>query len=186
MHSAYVALLGPSLFIITALILGAITPRYHPLQNTISELALGKYGVLQTLNFVVSGTLMLLLAVLVFWQHFSTYGVVCVAIMSLVLLLSAVFKTDPLTKQWSTKTGAIHNVLFMVGAPAMVSAQLVLAVTQSGTAFGLFSLACSLVSVPTMVFVVVGRSYRGLVQRILVSTLMVWTTVFAVAGGILT
>jgi Protein of unknown function (DUF998) len=47
------AIVGP-LFVTTFLVLGALRPAYDPLRHSISTLALGAFGWIQSLNFIVA------------------------------------------------------------------------------------------------------------------------------------
>jgi hypothetical membrane protein len=103
-----IALAGPALFILTALVFGLVKPKYRPLHNTISELALGRYGYIQTANFILSGSLMALLGLRIAATHQHLYGAVAIVVMGLVLVLSAVFRTDSIASKVSTTTGRIQ------------------------------------------------------------------------------
>jgi hypothetical membrane protein len=181
-YTFYLALAGPALFILTAFIFGLVKPNYKPLRNTISELALGRYGFIQTANFVVSGLFIALLGVALAFQGTHTYGSVAVVIMGTVLFLSAIFPTDPIETNGFTTVGKIHNTVFLVGMLAILSAQFVTGFGSMGSALGVFSLACGILAVIGLVAMVkTQHTHQGLFQRVLVLTVMVWISGFALS-----
>lgn len=173
------ALAGPALFISTALIFGLVKPKYSPLHNTISELALGRYGHIQTANFTLSGLLIVLLGLRLVMEHVHTYGAVAVIIMGAVLMLSAVFRTDPITANGSTKMGKIHNGLFFIGVLGILSGQFVTGFSSLGSALGVFSLVCGTLTLIAVPVTVTRQRYMGLFQRVLVLIVMLWISGFA-------
>jgi len=52
-----IAACGPVIFVVVALLLGAVTPSYNAIKQTVSEPTLGKFGAVQTINFALSGLL---------------------------------------------------------------------------------------------------------------------------------
>jgi hypothetical membrane protein len=178
----YLALAGPAIFILTALVFGLVKPNYRPVRNTISELALGRYGYVQTINFVVSGLLLASLGVTIALQNGSSYGSTAVTIMGAVLFLSAIFPTDPTTANGSTTVGKIHNAIFLVGMLAIISAQFVVGFSNLGSALGIFSLVCGVLAPVNLVAMVTQHAYAGLFQRLLVLTIMVWISGFGLSA----
>lgn len=177
----YISVLGPALFVVTALIFGLFKPSYRPLHNTISELALGKYGGIQTANFVLNGSLMVLLGCLLASKHSHPYGAVTIAVMGAVLVLSAIFHTDPIIANGSTTGGKIHNALFFVGILAVISGQFVTGFGSLGSALGVFSLICGVLALVALPITVTRQSYMGLFQRALVLVVVLWMTGFALS-----
>lgn len=175
----FTALFGPTLFMVAAFILGAITPNYRPLHNTISELALGKLGVLHALNYVVSGLLIMLLGLFLLPEQSSRYGAVAIAILGIVIVLSAIYKTDPIDTKHPTAQGNIHNGLFFVGMLAIIAAQFVTGFGNVGSANGLFSIICGLLTLILLPITVTRQTYMGLFQRGLVLVVMLWIIGFA-------
>jgi hypothetical membrane protein len=181
MHDLVLAIptAGPAVFLVTALAFGTVKPSYRPFENTISELALGSYGVVQVANFAGSGLLIVVLGLELIDRGADAYPALCVVVMGAVLCLSSVFRTDPIEANGSTATGRIHNALFLVGMLAIFSAQLVLGASDLGAPFGIVSLACLGISLVCLARVVRGRGSVGLFQRLLVLVVMGWITSFA-------
>jgi hypothetical membrane protein len=176
-----IATAGPALFIVTAFIFGLVKPKYSALHNTISELALGRYGYVQTANFTLSGLLIVLLGLRLAAMGHYRYGAVTVVIMGLVLMLSAVFRTDPVAANGSTTTGKIHNGLFFIGMLSIVSGQFVTGLSNLGTGLGAFSLACGALALLSTVVTVTRQAYMGVFQRILVVIIMAWIAGFGMS-----
>jgi hypothetical protein len=175
----YITLLGPTLFLVVAFILGAITPKYRPLHNTISELALGKFKALHALNYVVNGSLIALLGLLLLSERSFSYGAAAVIVLGVIIVLSAIYKTDPIKTKHPTTQGNIHNGLFFVGMLGIISAQFVIGFGNIGTATGVFSLLCGLFTLILLPITVTRQTYMGLFQRGLVFVVMLWVTGFA-------
>ncbi len=176
-----IAIFGPTLFFVTALILGAITPRYRALHNTISELALSKHSLAHAVNYVLCGSLITLLGLLSISKHSHTYGAVAIVIMGVALLLSAVFRTDPISANGSTVEGKIHNTLFFVAMLGVISGQFVTGISARGSALGVFSLLCGIWTICFLPITITRRTYMGLFQRLLVAVVMLWITGFALS-----
>jgi hypothetical membrane protein len=90
------AIAGP-LFIITFLIEGATRTDYNPLKHPVSSLALGDFGWIQMVNFVITGLLLLVFAIGVrrklrpaFWRP------LLVGLVGISLIGAGIFITDPI------------------------------------------------------------------------------------------
>ena len=124
---------GP-VFVTTFLVEGAIRDRYRPLRHPVSSLALGSRGRIQTVNFAVTGTLVLAGAAGL--RHAadpalgSRAGRALIGAAGADLIGAAVFATDPLSGYplgtpgaltQPTRAGMIHNlaaVPVFLGLPA--------------------------------------------------------------------
>lgn len=176
-----IALAGPALFVTVALVLGFVTPGYRPVRNTISELALGVHGWVQAANFAISGLLIAILGALLLDKPPNPYAATCVLVLGVVLLVSAVVRTDPIEANGTTTTGKVHNGLFLIGMLAMLSAELGGGIGDAQVSVRVLSAACLVASGIGLAQVIRGGPSVGLFQRILVVAVMAWITVFAVA-----
>lgn len=185
MHDSFldIVLAGPALFLLVAFTFGLVKPKYRPLHNTMSELALGRYGYVQTVNFIVSGLLITLLGLRLTAAHVHLYGSLAVVVLGVILLLSAVFRTDPITANGSTTRGKIHNGLFLIGIAGIISGQFVTGFTNLGSALSIFSLACGVLTLLRLGITITRHTYMGLFQRVLVLVLvmMLWVSGFALS-----
>ncbi len=175
-----ILLVGPALFIITALVFGLLKPNYTPVRMTISEGALGKYGWVQTTNFFVSGGLIALLGLLLLTRNTAPYSDITVFVLGLILFLSGIYPTDPVQDTVkSTRTGLIHNLLFAVGMLAILSGQVVAAISNSSTTLGPLSWGAFVFTFASLFSFLAIRKYPGWPQRIMVAIIMTWVTLFA-------
>lgn len=124
---------GP-LFIVTFIIDGLLRPGYHPLRDSVSALALGKYAWVQVANFEITGLLILGFAIGLRGQFNSSPGISWKATLFIILAITimgaGIFKTDarhayllgpsllPVEHSWH---GTLH-VLFAVSGFLILSA----------------------------------------------------------------
>jgi hypothetical protein len=179
-----VALLGPVLFVVTAFVLGAIEPGYSPVRNTISELALGSRGVVQTVNFGCCGILIAGLGVTVWGVgppafRGARYAAAAITLMGVVLVLSALIVTDPLHNADPTVEGMVHNGIFLVGMLGAISAQLVVGTSNLRSTYGIYSVLSGIASFVGLAGVIGLAESSGLAQRVLVVLVMLWITLAA-------
>ncbi|HEX3082342.1 MAG TPA: DUF998 domain-containing protein [Candidatus Saccharimonadia bacterium] len=174
-----IALAGPALFMICALVIGAITPKYSALYNTISEQALGKYKGLHAANYVVNGGLIAVLGALCLARGSSWYQSSSIVLLGAIIVLSAYYKTDPITLKRQSREGIIHNVLFLVGMVGIITGQFGYV---HDLTLGRVALISGITALIGTIYTIFGQAYRGLVQRILVISVMAWVTVFALSS----
>jgi hypothetical protein len=113
---AWAGMLGSALFVLVFLIEGWLRPGFDARRMFVSELSLGPRGGIQIANFVVTGALLL-----VFTQGVaaefpagkaSRFGPILLAIISISLLVSGPFVTDPvsLTGAQMSQHGRLHSL----------------------------------------------------------------------------
>lgn len=195
-------LAGP-LFVATFLVLGAIRPAYDPLRHSISTLALGQFGWIQSLNFLVASLLTLAFAVgmrRVLWpQQGALWGPLLIGLWAVGLLGAGTFVTDP-TAGYPPGTpakipdpsvhGILHNLAAGLGFPALVAACLVLArrfAARGQRGWALYSAASGVVVFVSTVLAGYGfprteglGQFGGLFQRIAVVCGWGWLTALAI------
>jgi hypothetical membrane protein len=164
---ALVATAGPPLFMLVGLLAALAKPHYDIVQQSVSELAVGPYGWIQTANFLVLGAAIGAYAIA---RRSVLFGVAALGV-----LLSAVYETD-LPGAAVTSHGSVHNLLFVV---AFLS--LVVAIARRGgrpVALGTFALM--------VVFALftgdVGdplHSAAGLIERVMIGVPLAWIAVSA-------
>ena len=95
----YAGVVGPLLFIVAILIEGARRPGYSAWRHYVSQLATGDGGWMQTVNFLVCGTLVLVFAVAlrraIKGTRGSTGGPALLGLFAVALLVAGAFATDP-------------------------------------------------------------------------------------------
>ncbi|MTV24545.1 DUF998 domain-containing protein [Nitriliruptoraceae bacterium ZYF776] len=87
---------GAVLFVVTFLLDGATRPGYRPTHQTVSALALGPRGWVQTTNFVVSGAAITASAVGIHAAAGGPWLAGAVAVFGIALVASGVFAMDPM------------------------------------------------------------------------------------------
>jgi uncharacterized protein DUF998 len=127
---------GP-LFVAVFLIEGATRADYQPLRHPVSSLAIGEYGWMQTINFLVAGVLTLAGAVGL-WRTLGTRtGPILIGLWGVGLLGAGTFLTDPVNGYppgtpnqiaESTTSGILHDLLSIPGFFAFGAAGFVFAV----------------------------------------------------------
>jgi Protein of unknown function (DUF998) len=191
---------GP-LFMTTVVVEGALRPGYDPLRHSISSLAVGPSGWVQTVNFLAAGALSLAFARGLRDTVRTRWGPMLVGLWAVGLLGAGRFLTDPdsgyppgspVPVEEPTVHGILHNLSAGVGFPALVAACFVFArrfAAQGRRGWSLYSAASAVV---ILVFVVLasydfGRTgglsdVAGLFQRTSVGAGWVWLTVLALAS----
>ncbi|HMK91811.1 MAG TPA: DUF998 domain-containing protein [Thermoleophilia bacterium] len=168
-----------------------LRPLYDPVQRTISELAVGPFGFLQTSAFVALGLSLLALQHALYRRLRHTIASrVALALLGLCGLLSfaaAIFPTD-LKGAVVTAAGTVHEVVASVGYAGLIVAMILLSLhfrrDERWRAFARPSSSLAVLGVCTSI--VMGATSQtdvsGLSQRLMVVPLLswvVWTAVHA-------
>jgi len=186
---AIFAVVGQLILLASAWLLPAVS-EYHLVGDNISELAIGQYGFLQTLAFVISGLGVLALAYAI---HRLTAGIrgsllgsVFIAIYGLGALVVAIFPTDRIDSKadvWSqSTTGWIHSITAFVAYLSVITGMLILTWTFARDArwrslvVGSALLAGAALA---LLFVQTEGPWIGLMQRLLITAISGWLIVVA-------
>ena len=182
---ATVALVGSGCFVASALLLPAVS-EYGIKQDFISELAIGRYGFVQTLAFVAFGIAAVALAAGLrkstkgSWG--SLVGSILVGLFGIGVLLDAVFPLDP-GGQMTTVAGTAHLMAALAAFVCMIVAMFVLSRTfkQSARWRSLWhvSLALALAALAAF-FLPSGGEWAGLFQRVFVGIVISWMVIVAI------
>jgi hypothetical membrane protein len=185
---------GP-LFVGIFLIAGAITPGYSVARHPVSTLALGEFGWLQTLSFIVTGILVIAFATL-FWRERRALSVFLL-IAGAGLAGAGVFRTDPMagfppdalpTVAYSM-FGLLHEIfslLFFIGLPLAAVAVAMRFARMRRPLDGLYSMVSAAVFLIFFILAGIGfdgsegfAEWGGLMQRISIAAGLGWLSVFA-------
>lgn len=182
---ATVALAGSGCFVASALLLPAVS-EYGIKQDFISELAIGRYGVVQTLAFAAFGVGALALAAGLrkstkgSWG--SLVGSILVGLFGIGVLIDAVFPLDP-GGQMATIAGTVHLMAALGAFVCMIVAMFVLSRTfkQSAGWRSLWhgSLVLALAALAAF-FLPSGGEWAGLFQRVFVGIVISWMVIVAI------
>ncbi|GGM56281.1 DUF998 domain-containing protein [Dactylosporangium sucinum] len=182
----FAGLVAGPLFVVTFLLEGAFRDGYDPMRHPVSSLALGPYGWVQVVNFVVAGLLALLFAA----GLRGRLTKVLVAVWGIGLLGAGAFVTDPVSgypagtpavADPATWHGTVHDLVFSL--PAF----LVLAVAMFAGArrwfwsapFGLVYLALFVLSSVGFAQTAPFVDVAGLLQRLAVGVGWLWIALLA-------
>lgn len=192
------AAIGPIVFVLVFLVEGAIRPGYSPLRDYVSALSLGSRGWVQIASFIVTGSGILLLALLTGRAFRSRAagrtGAILLGVIGLCLLLSGPFVMDaagtPL--DGSTWHGLTHGVLggivflLMPVVPWVLLGRL----RTQRWAWTLTLILAIVTTTADVVFIAVTKSpdllastepFGGLIQRCVLTPFMAWCVVLAFA-----
>jgi len=179
----YILLAGPILFIVITIILGQITPNYSHKENYISELSLGKYGLIQKINFMVSGLLIsgLGLFIATYSQNLVIklgWGLAIIA--GFLLVLTGIWDTD-YDKPKRTMSGRIHDSIYNFMMPTTGVAYLLLGWGHKNNPIIL--ILSWLIALSSFVLYKFSKKIglkHGLSQRIVFFSAAVWMEILAI------
>ena len=133
----YAGIVGPLFFIVVFLLEGATRPGYSAWRHYVSQLATGDGGWMQTVNFLVCGTLVLVFAVAlrqtIGGTRGSIGGPVLLGLFAAALLVAGIFTTDPAlgypggAAQVHTAHGMIHGFAGLFAFTLLPAAAFVMA-----------------------------------------------------------
>jgi hypothetical protein len=193
---------GP-LFTLMWIIESAIHTGYNPLRHPVSSLALGEFGWLQIINFVVAGLLVLAFAfglwLMLQAQKGSTWGPLLVAIWGIGLIGAGVFLTDPVSGYPvgapdiilnPTTHGALHDQLSLISFAALTVACFVFAyrfASRGERGWAFYSLLTGILFPVGIVLASMAFSqneslvaFGGFIQRVTITIGWTWLTLLAI------
>ncbi len=170
----------------------ALPPHYNPISQAESDLAVGPYGIIMTLNFVLRGLLSLALvaalALAISRPALSRAGLVLVGLWAVGAFLLAIFPTD-IAGQTVTQHGKIHLLVASLAFLCGVIGELLLswrfARDERWRALGSPSRVIAILALVALVAVVLGTSSAalahvfGLIERIFIGLVLLWMLVIA-------
>ncbi|HYA56234.1 MAG TPA: DUF998 domain-containing protein [Nitrososphaerales archaeon] len=193
------AIAGVILYVILDAVVQSLPPHYSPISQAESDLAVGPYGYVMTLNFINRGVLSLCFLFGVVLTVYSTEtanarlrrGAYAFAVWSVGALLLAAFPTDvPATPvSWH---GAIHLLVailaFLGGAFGALYISLGMVGSGPVARARSFALPLAVLSVFLCLVELLGpfaapgffSHYGGLVERVFLSSVLLWVTAVSV------
>lgn len=190
--------IGPLLFIVVFLILGATRPHYSVWQDAVSALSLGEGGWMQITNFIVCGALVLGFAIglrrVLRPGRGSTWGPILLGIVGLAMIGAGIFVTDPglgYPHEASTITltvhGTLHSLISLCAFIALPAACFVLArrdaADRTSRGWAWYSVATGLLVIVFFVLTAVFTALNGpagLMQRIFLMIGWSWIASLAI------
>lgn len=186
---AVFAIVGQLILLASAWLLPAVS-EYRLVGDAISELAIGRYGFVQTLAFVISGLGVLGLVCaahrLAAGIRGAFLGSLLIAIYGLCALVVAIFPTDRIDSKadvWSqSTTGWIHSITAFVAYLSVITGMLVLTWTFARDARWRSLVVGSALLAGTalaLLFVQMEGPWVGLMQRLLITAISGWLIMVA-------
>ncbi len=181
---------APVLFAVTVIVAGYLTPGYNPVTQVMSELGIPGVPGAAVMNIIAFGLVGILLVVFAFavLRAFSSrrtgaFGSAMVAAAGLFFVAMAVFHCDPGCMP-RTAAGNLH-LLFGLGAiVAAVLAILALSYAmfreQGWGGYWQYSLVTGILVLVTLPAFMAAQDAAGLLQRLMVGLIFLWTEVLAV------
>lgn len=196
------ALAGP-LFTLMWIIESATRSNYNPLRHPVSSLALGDFGWMQVVNFLLAGLSSLAFAIGLWLalrhQRGSFWGPLLVAVWAVGLLGAGVFITDPVSGYPpgtpnlllnNTTHGALHDQFSLLGFLALTAACFVFASYFAARRQRSWTIYCILTGIlfPIGIFLASAAfaqtenlvAFGGLIQRVTVTLGWTWLTLLAI------
>jgi hypothetical membrane protein len=195
--------IGPLLFILVFLVLGATRPGYNPYRHPISSLSIGDTGWIQAANFLVTGLCILAFAIGVRRSLLSTkggtWGPLLIGLTGIGFFGAGIFTTDPLFGYPASTTillsqytvhGHLHDlcsILVFLGLPAACFVFCRRFVTLRNGKCAAYSLLTGLAMLATSVLASIAFmqspsfvSFAGVFQRVSVSLGLIWLTLLSI------
>ncbi|HEY7341861.1 MAG TPA: DUF998 domain-containing protein [Ktedonobacterales bacterium] len=183
---------GIVLYLALDVVAQLLPPHYSPVRQAESDLAVGPYGYVMTINFVVRGCLSLaLIAGLmqgVAAQARSTVGIVLIGVWAVGAFLLALFPTD--VNSWLTIHGGIHLLVALVAFCAVALGELLVSLRIGAdarwTSLRPYLLACAIATPVALLAQLVGvrasgaLGIGGLVERVFLGLALLWMLLVAI------
>ncbi len=183
---------GIALYLALDILAQLLPPHYSPLRQAKSDLAVGPYGYVMTINFVVRGCLSLaLVAGLVRGvtaRARSTVGIVLIGIWAVGAFLLALFPTDVNSRL--TNHGFIHLVVALVAFCAVAVGELLVSLRigtdARWTSLRPYLLICSIATLVALLAQLLGvraseaLGIGGLVERVFLGLALLWMLLVAI------
>lgn len=187
---AAVAVVAVLYFVTAVSVAEVLRPMYDPVQHTISELAVGRYGGIQVSAFCVLGVGLLAL------QHglwrrlrasvLSRSGLVLLALCAVATFVAAAFPTDLKGSVVHTVSGDIHAWMASVGYGCLTLGSLLLSIhfrhDEHWRSYHRPSLALALLGTAASIAMALTThtDFLGLTQRVMALPLLLWVLLTAV------
>jgi hypothetical protein len=198
----YISIYGSLFFAFSVFLLGLFQPGYNHFIDTISVLALGKYGWIQSINFIVLAVSFCCLGAglgLYFYKKITNRITLGFILLSLCLVLDAVFKSDPVDRvqialrSHHSQTGFIHFtitfIMIMLIPLFLITVIKKLHMSASTRPFAIYTIWVIVLNLVAGLFWYycrrngIGFEIKGIWQKGIVLNIIVWQIIM---GGWLT
>ncbi len=191
---ALVAIVGIVLYIVIDVIAQLLPPHYNPISQAESDLAVGPYGYLMTINFIIRGLLSLLLLIglarSLSAQDRSLVGLILLGVWAVGALLLALFPTDIAGSGHVTLHGLIHlfvaSIAFVCGAIGefLLSLRLSASADERWRSMRIPMLTIAILALIALILLYFGSSFGlrnigGLLERLFLGLVLLWILLVA-------
>lgn len=189
---ALVTIVGIVLYIVIDVIAQLLPPHYNPITQAESDLAVGPYGYLMTINFVIRGLLSLALLLALTRstspQDRSQTGLVLLGIWAVGAFLLALFPTDIAGNGHATLHGLIHLLVAFIAFVSVAIGALLLSLRFSAHErwHSLRTPALTIVALTliALILLFLGPSFglqriSGLLERLFLGLALLWILLVA-------
>jgi len=184
---ALCGIIAPLFFMIMVIIESLLRPGFSQIYSTISELGLGHLAILQIINFIIFG-LLLISFTIGFSKYLKTRSGKAVIVLLIAFSLGVIFAGVAFLFQWNTPYSTVilaHSVASIIAFYAIFIAQLLTWQALKGgnqniwKNYRRYSLISGLITV-IVLFYIPFSPYQGLWERVFVAVWLVWIEVTAI------
>ncbi len=184
-------IIGCIVYVILDIIVQMLPPHYSPIRQAESDLAVGPYGFIMNINFMVRGVLsflmVLILSRILPKSTASRVGLVFLAIWSVCSFLLAFFNTDilddPKVLPTHTWHGELHLLFALIAFIAVAVGELVLSLSLSQTdilkSLKAVALTLSILAILALLAMAKMHHRGGLDERLFLLFTLLWMFILA-------
>lgn len=178
---------APILFTIMVIIESLLRPGFSQIYSTVSELGLGHLAILQIINFIIFG-LLLISFTIGFSKYLKTRSGKAVVVLLIAFSLGVIFAGVSFLFQWNYPYSTVilaHSVASIIGFYAIFIAQLLTWQALKGSNpniwrnYRIYSLISGFVTL-IVLFYIPFTLYQGLFERVFIAVWMIWIEVTAI------
>lgn len=184
---ALCGIIAPILFTIMVIIESFLRPGFSQIYSTVSELGLGHLAILQIINFIIFG-LLLIGFTIGFSKYLKTRSGKAVAVLLIAFSLGVLFAGVAFLFQWNSPYNTVilaHSVASIIAFYAIFIAQILTWQALKGSNqdiwknYRIYSLISGFVTL-IVLFYIPFSPYQGLFERVFIAVWMIWIEVTAV------
>ena len=178
---------APILFTIMVIIESLLRPGFSQIYDTVSMLGLGHLAILQIINFIIFG-LLLISFTIGFSKYLKARSGKAVTGLLITFSLAVIFAGVAFLFQWNTPYSTVilaHSVASIIGFYAIFIAQLLTWQALKGSNqdiwrnYRIYSLISGFVTL-IVLFYIPFTLYQGLFERVFIAVWMIWIEVTAI------
>ncbi len=180
-------IIAPILFTVMVIIESLLRPGFSQIYSTVSELGLGHLAILQIINFIIFG-LLLISFTIGFSKYLKTRSGKVVTGLLITFSLAVLFAGVAFLFQWNSPYSTViiaHSVASIIGFYAIFIAQLLTWQALKGSNqniwrnYRIYSLISGFVTL-IVLFYIPFSPYQGLFERVFIAVWMIWIEVTAI------